>query len=101
MTRACEVENDAMVFLAQKRFAGCLGRKDSGLALDAEVAVSRTPMLSARAQCCATRRTTNSERWMLRLSQTISHRVLGAALLSKLSRKRAKSCSVRVLPTTP
>jgi len=25
---------------------------------------------------------------------------LGAALLSKLSRNRAKSCSVRVLPTT-
>src|SRR5271169_5497793 len=31
-----------MVFLAQKRFAGCLGRKDSGLALDAEVAVEGT-----------------------------------------------------------
>src|SRR5271169_6088936 len=59
------------------------------------------PRSPSRAQCCATRRTTDSERWMLRLSQTISHRVLGAALLSKLSRKRAKSCSVRVLPTTP
>ena len=38
---------------------------------------------------------------MLRLSQTMSHRVLGAALLSKVSRKRAKSCSVRVSPITP
>src|SRR5271156_2954423 len=37
-----EVENDSMVFLAQKRFAGCLGRKDPGLALDAEVAVEGT-----------------------------------------------------------
>ena len=41
------------------------------------------------------------ERWMLRLSQTISHRVLAAALLSKVSRNRAKSCSVRVSPITP
>ena len=41
------------------------------------------------------------ERWMLRLSQTISHRVLAAALLSKLSRNRAESCSVWVSPITP
>ena len=38
---------------------------------------------------------------MLRLSQTMSHRVLGAALLSWLRRNRAKSFSVRVLPITP
>jgi hypothetical protein len=46
-------------------------------------------------------RTTASERWILRLSQTISHRTSEAALLSKLRRKRAKSFSVRVLPITP
>src|SRR3984893_12919291 len=34
-----EVEDDAMVCLAQKRFAGCLGSKHAGLAFDAEVAV--------------------------------------------------------------
>jgi len=34
-----EVEDDAMVSLAQKRFAGCLGSKHAGLAFDAEVAV--------------------------------------------------------------
>ena len=38
---------------------------------------------------------------MLRLSQTMSHLVLGAALLSKRWRNRAKSFSVRVLPITP
>src|SRR5215470_9264003 len=59
------------------------------------------PRSPSRPQCRATRRTTDSERWMLRLSQTISHRVLAAALLSKVSRKRAKSCSVRVSPITP
>src|SRR5246127_3112290 len=44
------------------------------------------PRSPSRPQCRATRRTTDSERWMLRLSQTISHRVLAAALLSKVSR---------------
>src|SRR5271170_7893303 len=34
-----EVEDDAMVSLAQKRFAGCLGSEHAGLAFDAEVAV--------------------------------------------------------------
>src|SRR6266481_2178597 len=34
-----EVEDDAMVSLAQKRFAGCLGSKHAGLAFDAEFAV--------------------------------------------------------------
>src|SRR5271155_1727818 len=34
------------------------------------------PRSPSRPQCRATRRTTDSERWMLRLSQTISHRVL-------------------------
>ena len=67
-----------MVSLAQKRFAGCLGSEHAGLAL--------TPRSPSRPQCCATRRTTDLEKWMLRLSQTISHRVLAAALLSKLSR---------------
>src|SRR6516164_2351251 len=47
------------------------------------------PRSPSRPQCWATRRT------------TISHRVLAAALLSKVSRKRAKSCSVRVSPITP
>src|SRR6516225_5539730 len=42
------------------------------------------PRSLSRPQCRATRRTTDSERWMLRLSQTISHRVLAAALLSKV-----------------
>src|SRR5580658_2691818 len=36
------------------------------------------PRSPSRPQCRATRRTTDSERWMLRLSQTISHRVLAA-----------------------
>jgi hypothetical protein len=52
-----EVEDDAMVSLAQKCFAGCLRSEHAGLTFDAEVAVE---------QCCATRRTTASERWMLR-----------------------------------
>jgi hypothetical protein len=34
-----EVEDDAMVSLAQKRFAGCLGSEHAGLTFDAEVAV--------------------------------------------------------------
>src|SRR4030081_146662 len=34
-----EVEGDAMVSLAQKRFAGCLGSEHAGLTFDAEVAV--------------------------------------------------------------
>ena len=34
-----EVEDDAMVALAQKRFAGCLGSEHAGLTFDAEVAV--------------------------------------------------------------
>lgn len=38
---------------------------------------------------------------MLRLSQTMCQRVVGAALLSNRQRKRAKSFSVWVLPTTP
>ena len=38
---------------------------------------------------------------MLRLSQTMSQRVLGATPLSKLRRNRAKSFSVRVLPIMP
>src|ERR1700758_106306 len=37
------------------------------------------PRSPSRPQCCATRRTTDSERWVLRLSQTMSHRVLAAA----------------------
>src|SRR5258708_7860167 len=38
---------------------------------------------------------------MLRLSQTMCHRVLRAALLSKSRKKRPKSFSVRLSPTTP
>jgi hypothetical protein len=34
-----EVEDDTMVSLAQKRFAGCLGSEHAGLTFDAEVAV--------------------------------------------------------------
>jgi len=34
-----EVEDDAMVLLSQKRFAGCFGGKHAGLAFDAEFAV--------------------------------------------------------------
>src|SRR5580698_2253846 len=74
-------------------------RNASRVALEASTPdLPLAPRSPSRPQCCATRRTTDSERWVLRLSQTISHRVLAAALLSKLSRKRAKSCSVRVSP---
>jgi len=38
---------------------------------------------------------------MLRLSQTMSQRVSGAALLSRLPKNRAKSFSLRVFPITP
>jgi hypothetical protein len=34
-----EVEDDAMILLAQKCFAGCFGGKHAGLAFDAEFAV--------------------------------------------------------------
>ena len=88
-----EVEGNAMVGLAQEGGAGDLGSKHAGLTLDAELvlepAVARDEPETA------------SERWILRLSQTISHRMLGAALLSKRRRKRAKSFSVRVMPITP
>src|SRR5580693_6691707 len=77
-------------------------RNASRVALEASTPdLPLAPRSPSRPQCCATRRTTDSERWVLRLSQTMSHRVLAAALLSKLSRKRAKSCSVRLSPTTP
>ena len=36
-----EVEDDAMVSLAQKCFAGCLGSEHAGLTFDAEVAIVR------------------------------------------------------------
>jgi hypothetical protein len=42
-----EVEDDAMVSRAQKRFAGCLGSKHAGLTFDAEVAVEAAPTTSA------------------------------------------------------
>src|SRR5437660_11670957 len=67
-------------------------RKASRVALQASTPdLPLTPSLPLRPQWRATRRTTDSERWMLRLSQTISHRVLGAVVLSKLRRNRAKS----------
>ena len=34
-----EVEDNAMVSLAQKCFAGCLGSEHAGLTVDAEVAI--------------------------------------------------------------
>ena len=49
-----------------------------------------TPSLSLRPQWRATRRTTASERWMLRLSQTISQRMLGAALAQQAAEKARK-----------
>ena len=82
-----------MLRLTQEGGAGELGSEHASLALDAELVLSP--------QWRATRRTTASERWILRLSQTISQRMLGAALVSKRRRKRAKSFSVRVLPITP
>src|SRR5262245_38425938 len=85
-----EVEGDAMLGLTQEGGTGDLGSEHAGLTLDAELVQWR-----------ATRRTTASEKWILRLSQAISHRTSGEALVSKLRRKRAKSFSVRVLPITP
>ena len=88
------MEGDAMLWPGQEGRTRGPGSEHAGLALDTELALSP--------QWRATRRTTESERWILRLSQMISHRTLGAALLlSKRRRKRAKSFSVRVLPITP
>jgi hypothetical protein len=84
-----EVEGDAMLGIAQEGLAGHLGSEPL------------TPSLPLRPQHRATRRTTDSERWMLRLSQTMSHLVLAPALLGKRRRKRAKFFLVRRLPTTP
>ena len=82
-----------MIGLAQKRLAGGLGREHARLAFDAELALETAV---ARNQA-----NDGLERWMLRLSQTMSQRVLGATPLSKLRRNRAKSFSVRVLPIMP
>src|ERR1700694_3590032 len=77
-------------------------RNASRVVLDASTPdLPLTPSLRLRPQWRATRRTTDSERWMLRLSHTISHRVSGPALFSMALRKGAKSFSLRVLPITP
>src|SRR5262245_47915679 len=88
-----EVEGDAMLGLTQEGGTGDLGSEHAGLTLDAELVLE--PAVASHEADDA------SEKWILRLSQTISHRTSGAALVSKLRRKRAKSFSVRVLPITP
>jgi hypothetical protein len=88
------VKDDAMVFLAQKRFAGCLGSEHAGLTFDAEVAVEAA-MLRNKANDGL------GEMDVEVVADDIPPCVLAAALLSKVSRKRAKSCSVRVSPITP
>src|ERR1700716_121216 len=66
-------------------------RNASRVALEASTPdLPLMPRLPSRPQCCATRRTTDSERWMLRLSQTISHRVLAAALAQQGVEKTCK-----------
>src|SRR6202049_2599518 len=85
------MENQISIWLSQD---ACLGvkwkvmrwsgwrRNAARVALDASTPdLPLTPSLHLRPQERATRRTTDSERWMLRLSQTMSHLVLGAALL--------------------
>jgi len=49
----------------------------------------------------ATRRVTASDMWVLRLSQTNSHRAVGDAEANRLSRNATKSASMRVSPILP
>src|ERR1700738_1818405 len=92
------MENQISIWLSHDACLGvkwkvtrCCGsrRNASRVALDASTPdFPLTPSLSLRPETRATRRTTDSERWMLRLSQTMSHFVLGAALLSRWRRPR-------------
>src|SRR5438128_5531108 len=88
------MENQISIWLSHEACLGVkwkvmrwfgLRRNASRVALEASTPdLPLTPRLRLRPQWWATRRTTDSERWTLRLSQTMSHRVLRAALLSKL-----------------
>ena len=88
-----KVKGDAMLRVAQECFTRPLGSEHARFAFDAEVGLE--------AAGASNEADDGLERWMLRLSQTMSHLALGAALLSKWRRNRAKSFSVRVLPITP
>ena len=91
----CEVEGDAV--------ACDRAGKPARLAL-----VARTPSRPLRPSAAslmphwrATSRTTASDMWMSRLSQTMRQDMVGAAEAKSAARKAAKSCSVRVSAMLP
>jgi hypothetical protein len=83
-----EVEDDAMAGVAQEARARGHRLEDAVLAFDAEVAVD----------AAATKRTTASEQWMLRLSMIRCQRVSSSRCANNSAKHGAKSCSVRVGP---
>src|ERR1043166_4591668 len=94
------IENQISIWLSHEACLGvkwkvtrCSGlrRNASRVRLQASTPdLPLTPRLILRPQARATRRTTDSERGMLRLSQTMSHLVSGAELLSKRGGNGAK-----------
>ena len=59
-----------------------------------------SPSSSLMPQSCATKRTTPSDMWVLRLSQTTSHGAVGAEA-NRVCRNATKSASVRLSPMLP
>ena len=87
-----EVKGDAMLRVAQECFTRPLGSEHARFAFDAEVGLEAAG---------ASNEADDGLGEVDVESQTMSHLALGAALLSKWRRNRAKSFSVRVLPITP
>jgi hypothetical protein len=88
-----EVEDDAVRRIAQELFARLLGREHAAFALDAQSALDA-------AVACNQANHRFGEVDVEVVADDVPARV-GAALLSRLPKNRAKSFSLRVFPITP
>src|ERR1700735_4874922 len=105
------IENQISIWLSQE---ACLGvkwkvirwltsrRNASRVAIDWRMPdFPFSPRSWLMPQTCATKRTTPSDMWVLRLSHTTSQGAVGGFEANRLSRNDTKSASVRLSPLVP